>query len=652
MAVGCVQAHETTIDRSAPEPFTWLARVLLGVALVLLCLWTVQRTTWYLAIDQFGYLTFAEDLAQGRVLHDWPLLPALDPLLPKNAELDVYAQTYIRRGDALFCRYSPGFPLILAAVRMVLGRSAEHFVNPVALVLLFCCLYAVGRRALSSIWLGLATALLVALLPNYVLLWSTSPLRDVPAHLIALSGLFLLLPGGAWLRPGWREAAAGLLLGYAVTTRNDAVLYLLPAGALALLARTGLPRRIVMGACGFAIGLAPLLAYNYVATGNPLRPTQAMEVNSVLSRAPASALEGWLRRLAPVAATALAAEASPAGESPVAAPSSPVPRPTPFLVQGGGLRLSHLERTLPANLLILRETFGDLALLLALLGAIVAVRTPALFLLVVPYSIVAVLFFSLWAVPGSRYLTGVLLLVPLLVLRGASFLASLPAMLRKRGLQGASIGLATVLAVVLGAFVVGAPFDAPSALPWVTVALGGAVALAAFAGCWRDGVGPGHVFAMLVGLALASTVLWRSTTSLGTRASFQAAQVERARTVVEEALDERAVVLTTTRIGRPAENLNYYTSAEAIYLEEMTRWQTQPRYTIARLLRSGFSVYLLLPTEYAKEWLANTNISTWYTSEVVRVIAPAQAVDYFVASPYHRGIPLLLVRMGMKDQPG
>ena len=51
------------------------------------CFWSdsgpSRRTTWYLAIDQFGYLTFAEDLAHGaRRRHDWELLPALRPLLP------------------------------------------------------------------------------------------------------------------------------------------------------------------------------------------------------------------------------------------------------------------------------------------------------------------------------------------------------------------------------------------------------------------------------------------------------------------------------------------------------------------------------------------------------------------------------------------
>ena len=89
-------------------------------------MWTVPAETWYLAIDQFGYLTFADDLAHGHALHDWRLLPALKPLLPQDLDVDVFAQTYVRHGDALFCRYSPGFPLVLALARLLFGPTAEH----------------------------------------------------------------------------------------------------------------------------------------------------------------------------------------------------------------------------------------------------------------------------------------------------------------------------------------------------------------------------------------------------------------------------------------------------------------------------------------------------------------------------------------------
>jgi len=656
MATGLERARALARERRAvtPEPAGWLAVILLVAAVALVVVWTVRRTTWYLAIDQFGYLTFARDLASGSVRHDWDLLPALKPVLPA-ADLDVYAQTYVRRGDDLYSRYAPGFPIILAAARLALGPAAEHLVNPVLLGLLLLTVFAIGRRLFESAWIGLACSLVSALLPNYVLLWSTSPLRDVPAHLVALSGLLLLLPGGSRLPrgsrrrvPGLRVLLAGLLLGYAITTRVDAVLYLIPAGGLALLDRERLARRLTLGALGFALGVAPLLAYNAVATGNPLRPTQAMELNSVLAGAP-SATARWLAMVLPAPRPARADQGTVASAEDDGPPRVPAPSPTPFSVQGGGLRISNLQRTLPANVLSMREALGDLLLVLAAIGSVVAVRRPALFLLAVPYVVVAFLFFSLWTLPGPRYLTGALLLLPLLSVEGARALPGIVSRIVPRAGRPAAIAFTVLLVVGLMVATLRPPLGQPSALPWVERAFVLAIASACAVACSAAAERRRQIaFAIVLGAALAATLGWRSTIALGRRASFQQPQVERARTTLEAATDFPAVVLTTTSIGRPAENINYYTDVEAAYLEELVRWQAQPRYVVGALLKAGYSVYILLPVDQAKQWLANSNISTWYTAETVRSIAPSEAVDYFVASPFHRGIPLSLVRLDLR----
>ncbi|MBY0277276.1 hypothetical protein K2Z84_18245 [Candidatus Binatia bacterium] len=625
------------------EPLQRLAVLLLVVALALIGVWTVRRTTWYLAIDQFGYLTFARDLASGKATHDWSLLPALQSLLPAT-EVDVYAQTYVRRGAQLYCRYAPGFPAILAAVRVLFGPSAEHLVNPIALVLLLALVFATARRLWGSSWIGLGCALLTALLPNYVLLWSTSPLRDVPAHLIALSGLYLLLPGGRRLGAGMRVLLAGLLLGYAATTRIDAALYLLAAAGIGLLDRARLARRILLAGVGFAAGIAPLLAYNAVATGNPLRPTQAMELNSVLSQATSAP-----RWLASVLTSPDVAHAGDAAAGSDATRLAPAPSPTPFSVQGGGLRLSNFARTMPENAKTVREAMGDLVLTLALIGAVAALRRPVLFLLVVPYVSVAFLFFSMWTLPGPRYLTGVLLLLPLLAVEGACTVPKLVALVAARAGRVAAL-LTTIVVLAALALVTLRVFPGqPSALPWVERAFAAAIV----AGCLAASVSVDArrrnlAVALVLGLSLAIIFGWRSTASLDRRATFQQAQVARARATIEAATDYPAVVLTSTQIGRPAENINYYTNVDAVYLEELVRWQAQPRFAVAALLKAGFAVYLLLPPAQAKQWLANSNIADWYDAETVRSIAPRDADEFFVASPYHTGIALDLVRLDRK----
>lgn len=645
---GAERRWETEAGTAGTEPARWLPVFLLAISVALVGVWTVQKTTWYLAIDQYGYLTFARDLAKGSPSHRWELLPALQPLLPQ-ADVDVYAQTYVRRGEDLYCRYAPGFPAILAAARLAFGPAAEHAVNPALLVVLLVTVFALGRRLFASAWLGLACALLSSLLPNYILLWSTSPLRDVPAHLVAWSGLLLLVPGGRRLGAGSRELLAGLLLGYAVATRIDAALYLIAAGGVALLDRTRFVRRLLCGILGFVIGVTPLLAYNAVATGNPFRPMQAMELNSVLSRAPAAPLT-WLASVLPSPEVARAAGGEEDDDGTLG--TAPQPSPTPFSVQGGGLRVSNFVRTMPANARTVREALGDLLLVLAAVGAVASLRRPVLFLLAVPYVAIAFVFFSMWTLPGPRYLTGVLLLLPLLAVEGAGALPRLVAGVRARAGRWAALGGALVLVGALAAATLRAPIGAASALPWVERVVVAAIAAGCAAACASsEGRRREIAFAVVLGLGLAVTLGWRSTLTLGKYASFQRSQVARARATIEAATDFPAVVLTTTSIGRPAENLNYYTKVEAVYLEELVRWQAQPRYAVAAILKAGFAVYLLLPPDQAKQWLANSNISSWYSAETVRTIAPAEAVDYFVASPYHHGIPLVLVRLDLKD-PG
>ena len=98
--------------------------MLCGVAtiafLVLTAVGIERQVSWYLAVDQYGYLAFAQDLLAGRILHHWPPLDALGPYIPEH--VDVLTQTYVRDGGRLYCRYAPGFSLMLAGWMRVLGN--------------------------------------------------------------------------------------------------------------------------------------------------------------------------------------------------------------------------------------------------------------------------------------------------------------------------------------------------------------------------------------------------------------------------------------------------------------------------------------------------------------------------------------------------
>src|SRR5207302_2028872 len=180
-------------------------------------------------------------------------------------------------------------------------------------------------------------------------------------------------------------------------------------------------------AIGLLIGLAPLLAYNWMTSGNPFRPTQAMEV------------ERFFQSSAP-------------------APTAPAPQPdktrigypppgwhggTIEAVQGGGLRLSNLRTTLPGNVAILRGAYGNVMLAIAIWGAVVAlVRRRTLFVLAVSYVLIGLVFFSFWSRPDNRYLSGVFCMLPLLIVEGTLGTLDVVRLLARRRLAARGTGLA------------------------------------------------------------------------------------------------------------------------------------------------------------------------------------------------------------------
>lgn len=644
-----VDGTRTNIDPPR-EPGCWVARGLVVLIAALVTAWVARRTSWYLSIDQFGYLTFARDIAAGRLSHDWAMLPLLQDFLFPGFRADVLSYTYVYDQGALYCRYGPGFPLIVAAVSVVFGPEAAHLVNPVAMGLLLVVLYWISSRAFGSEWLALCVPLLVTLLPTYMLLWSITPLRDVPAHGLALLGLGFLVPVPGERRSVRRWIAAGLLLGFTVSIRIDAVLYGVPAVALAWFWRPLRRRDWVGAAAAVLIGAMPVLAYNAFATGNPLRPTQAMEVERMLSRSfspvmeeAAEALAGWV---GPREARAQEEQALTWRE-----------QRERLYMQGGGLRFSNFARTFPQNLAIYGSVFGALGVALILVGALSALRRPSFFALTVPYIALSTLCFSLWPRPDPRYLAGAILLCSLLLAEGGRAVVLLVAHLRARG-----VGRGALFAVVLAAggavvWLVGRPdLGESSARPYVMLALGFAIAVGmvyATVSRWSplDPRRAGLVFAGTLAFLLSGVVVSRTVENLSRQGSFQREAVDLARETIESAVGDRAVIFTTSDIGRPSENINFYTNASAVYLREVYRWGAQPGFILDQVEKAGLEAFLLLPPDVARTWIESKYVYPWFEPRMVAEIPKEDARKWFVASPVHDGVRLWLVRMRRRDVP-
>lgn len=624
-----------------PEPARRVAVALGFAAAVVVFAWVQARTSWYLAIDQFGYLSFARDLVAGRVDHPSAAAEILALFLP-GAAADALGQTYVMRDGALYSRYAPGFPLLLALTSGLFGEPAVHEFNAFAMAALLPVIAWLSRRLLGSAWLGLGAALLVTMLPNQLLLWSISPLRDIPCHVLTLSAVALMLPrrGREELGAG-RAAAAFFLLGYSVSMRVDAVLYLVPVGLLFLLRGTWRPAVLASGALAFLIGVMPLLVYNALATGNPLLPTQAMEFDSVLSRVPGAALEAG-RRLAEMVLP---------GDA-IAAVDRSGPRQFRQLVQGGGFRFAHLQSSLPGNLDLFPTVFGWLGVFLGCLGALFSVaRDRAFAVATVPYVVVSTVFYSFWTRPDSRYLAGALLLFAPLVLCGARLgveaVASTAFFRRQQALR---VAFGIALLGGLGWYGVSIDFDDVSARPWCEAVLVAALVCGICLGIGGDRAAAlaVRVFAILLAVGLLGVFGWRTGRSLGTQASFQAEQVAQAQENFARWVPPGSIVYTSYRYGRPAENINYYTDSHAIYLEEMLRWSLSHRTAIALGAHLGRETWLLVTPDEALRWRDNPFLRRFAELEVVRQIPPAENRSYFVASPRHRGIQLVLARMRLR----
>lgn len=584
----------------------------LALAVVLVCLalafasWGLVRlNTWYLASDQFAFLTLADDIRRGTVFHDDWGLRTIKPFPREGAAYDALAQTYYWRDNKLFTRYPPGFSLLLAAAGVVGGEAAQHLLNPVLYLLTLLVLagltWTLVRESSPSIALGAAVAAmwLFLLLPTRVHLWGITVARDLPAHMLGL----LALTAAARRAPLVSAAALGL----GCTVRPDAALYLVSIAAIFAITRPA-PRDLVRAGVVFAVCASPVLIYNFIVEGSPFRFTQGTEFRDVLGFVPAA--PGIVKVVA------------------TTAPS------------GGAFRLANLPTTLPGNAIYLASAFGwFLGLVLA--GIVwSALRHRLLAAALVPYAVVAFLFYSCWSHPDARYLAGVAgCLIPLAAV-GAALLCDSVA----RAGNGARVGALLVCALAI----VRAAGWAPDWIPApgrAGAALAVATALVALRG-WTPGLAvrrrrfvalaPAVAFALL-GIVLVSR-------SSGRRDPFQYDQVQRAREVVAQTIPAGSLVVTSTSLGRPAENLRHYSQIEAFYTEELGLVQVNADTAAALFALQGRRTFYLFDardaasvrkmTQYANvrvvEKRFGPDLLEWYVDPRR---APAGAVLYEVTLP-------------------
>jgi hypothetical protein len=373
------------------------------------------------------------------------------------------------------------------------------------------------------------------------------------------------------------------------------------------------------------VGLAPSLGYYWIATGNPFVPTQSMEVTEFLAT--------------PETPTQIEHPEGRVGYPPGAWRGT-----TASPVSGGGLKLEYLPTTLPGNWRKIRTAYGGVLLGLAGCGLVVAASLRPTFAAAVgSYLVAALLFYSCWGRPYGRYLVGAWLLVPALIIEGAVGSLDLVRYFGRRRAMGPARWLAAAGAVVLvGAYLVAGPQEDGTALRPLArlLAFGSAGALGAAAVWPRRRIATVAVPALVLALVgLGSARLWGT---LGSRAPFQRPQAERAAAVVKRTLLPPAVVITSEDAGRPMENLEYYADVRALYLTDLERWHIPVEKAVFGFLISEMEPYLLIPHSLPARARVLATLQTHFLLERVQDIPPERNYEYFVASPFHGGVPMEL----------
>jgi hypothetical protein len=514
----------------------------------------VRHNTWYLASDQFAFLTFADDLARGTVFHDTATVATLvGPLLPKAAAADAYYQTYIFRDGHLYSRYPPGYPLLLAAVGLVGGETARHWLNPVLYLALIVVLGRLAARLVDGPpWAAAAAAMwAVLVIPVEVHYWGITIARDLPAHLLALLAVLRALSAA--------PISCGLCLGLAATIRPDAALWAIPA-ALVVPRAARTPRTVMGGGLAFAAGLLPLFAYNTITQGHPLAFTQGSEFRDLL------------RFESALGAPALFAQ-------------------TVSFVSGGGFKLANFPKTFPVLIAYLSASFGAFLWIAAGFLVLAAVRRRPIAGSLGAYVVIGLLFYSCWGHGDPRYLVGVSL--SLIVATAVALVRIAEWLSDARVAAVRRLAALIVVAAALGLGGVLSRDPVRGRLTALELTTAGALLVATATSLTRLS-GARTLATLTPALAFASLGFARMFASTATPDPFREADVARARAAIEAVVPPGSLVLTSGALGRPAENWTYYTDVDAHYLGELPRIRSDPYLVGKRCTDSGRRFFLLL----------------------------------------------------------
>lgn len=212
---------EPIIER---EHWLWQVLCALVMGAMLVGFWFFTQQYWVAAhagADQNGYLV------GGRMLAG-----QLTTAQRVGDPYEFAGRMWVAAGDGRFVpKYPPGVCLLVAIVLKIGGAHAVYFISPICMMLGLIAVFLIARRIGGSVAAILGMAMVAS--SPITLALANNPNSHAIDFCLANFGIFCLIrwwERGAW----WRAAAAGMLLGLAVTVRYSEAVLLLPMLLVAL----------------------------------------------------------------------------------------------------------------------------------------------------------------------------------------------------------------------------------------------------------------------------------------------------------------------------------------------------------------------------------------------------------------------------------
>ncbi len=224
--------------------------------------------------DSYCYLNQAELIVQGRIQQPQPIA---DRAPWPNAMATFVPTGHLPAPDgsaAVVPACPTGYPLLVAAARLLAGRAAMFWIVPLLAGLTVWLTFVLARQV-SGVVAGAAAALWLAVSPAF-LYQVVQPMTDVPAAALWTAAIVAGLAASRRPLSGAtrRTLLSGLLTGAALLVRPNLVPLAAVVASGVCLARPVTVLEIVRRLALFAVGVLPfvvaILALNDVMFGGPL----------------------------------------------------------------------------------------------------------------------------------------------------------------------------------------------------------------------------------------------------------------------------------------------------------------------------------------------------------------------------------------------